>query len=71
MTPGKRNRDATQLPNRNTIVQSANTSNNNQQHFDSSEWTWPINEQVVDVLLKGVYSLVTGYMCDRLVRRLD
>tara|TARA_R110002003_G_scaffold27_2_gene1354 strand:- start:2977 stop:3387 length:411 start_codon:yes stop_codon:yes gene_type:complete len=34
-------------------------------------WTWPINEQVIDVLHKGVYALVTGYMCDRLVRGVD
>ena len=31
-------------------------------------WTWPINEQVIDVLHKGVYAVVTGYICDRLVR---
>ncbi|RYO95835.1 hypothetical protein DL764_007587 [Monosporascus ibericus] len=28
-------------------------------------WTWPINEQVIDVSLKGVYALTTGYICDR------
>jgi hypothetical protein len=34
-------------------------------------WTWPINEQVIDVLHKGVYALVTGYICDKLVRGVD
>jgi hypothetical protein len=34
-------------------------------------WTWPINEQVVDVLHKGVYALVTGYLCDKMVRGVD
>ena len=33
--------------------------------------TWPINEQVIDVLHKGVYAAVTGYLCDRLVRGVD
>jgi hypothetical protein len=30
-------------------------------------WTWPRNELVIDVLHKGVYSLVTGAVADRLV----
>jgi hypothetical protein len=30
-------------------------------------WTWPRDELVVDVLHKGVYSLATGAMADRLV----
>jgi hypothetical protein len=34
-------------------------------------WTWPINEQVIDMLHKGVYALVTGYICDKLVRGVD
>ncbi|RYP75725.1 hypothetical protein DL771_002212 [Monosporascus sp. 5C6A] len=34
-------------------------------------WTWPINEQVIDVSLKGVYALITGYICDRVVRGVD
>lgn len=34
-------------------------------------WTWPINEQVVDVLHKGTYALVTGYLCDKMVRGVD
>lgn len=29
--------------------------------------TWPLSEQVVDVLHKGVYSFVTGLVADRLV----
>jgi hypothetical protein len=34
-------------------------------------WTWPINEQVIDILHKGVYSLVVGYTCDKLIRGVD
>jgi hypothetical protein len=34
-------------------------------------WTWPINEQVIDVLHKGVYALVTGYICDKMIRGVD
>lgn len=34
-------------------------------------WTWPINEQVIDLGHKGVYALVVGYLCDRLVRGVD
>jgi hypothetical protein len=34
-------------------------------------WTWPINEQVIDILHKGVYALVTGYITDRVVRGVD
>jgi len=34
-------------------------------------WTWPINEQVIDCVHKGVYALVTGYICDRVVRGVD
>jgi hypothetical protein len=34
-------------------------------------WTWPINEQVIDVLHKGVYAAVTGYICDKMVRGVD
>lgn len=30
-------------------------------------WTWPRDEQVIDVLHKGVYSLATGVVVDRLV----
>ncbi|KXX80060.1 hypothetical protein MMYC01_200607 [Madurella mycetomatis] len=28
-------------------------------------WTWPVSEQVVDLLHKGVYAFVTGYLTDR------
>ncbi|KAF4212553.1 hypothetical protein CNMCM8980_009415 [Aspergillus fumigatiaffinis] len=28
-------------------------------------WTWPVNEQVIDVLHKAVYAFVTGYLTDR------
>ena len=35
-------------------------------------WTWPINEQVIDICCqKGVYALVTGYICDRMVRGVE
>ncbi|KAF2246301.1 hypothetical protein BU26DRAFT_521730 [Trematosphaeria pertusa] len=34
-------------------------------------WTWPINEQVVDLMHKGVYGMVVGYICDYLVRGVD
>jgi hypothetical protein len=34
-------------------------------------WTWPINEQVIDIAHKGVYSLLVGYICDRVVRGVD
>ncbi|KAF2866547.1 hypothetical protein BDV95DRAFT_202691 [Massariosphaeria phaeospora] len=34
-------------------------------------WTWPINEQVVDMTHKSIYALVVGYMCDKLVRGVD
>jgi hypothetical protein len=32
-------------------------------------WTWPVNEQVIDLLHKGVYAIVTGVISDRLVGR--
>ncbi|CAG8910194.1 unnamed protein product [Penicillium egyptiacum] len=28
-------------------------------------WSWPINEQIIDILHKGVYALVTGYFTDK------
>ncbi|CAA9962942.1 hypothetical protein CFE70_006366 [Pyrenophora teres f. teres 0-1] len=34
-------------------------------------WTWPINEQVIDLVHKGTYALVTGYICDRMVRGVE
>ena len=35
----------------------------------SLPWTWPVEEQVVDVLHKGVYAYVTGAVADRLTAR--
>jgi hypothetical protein len=31
-------------------------------------WTWPVDEQVVDLLHKAVYAFATGAVVDRLVR---
>ncbi|PYH42150.1 uncharacterized protein BP01DRAFT_359765 [Aspergillus saccharolyticus JOP 1030-1] len=28
-------------------------------------WTWPVNEQIIDILHKGVFAVVTGYFTDR------
>jgi len=28
-------------------------------------WTWPANEQAIDLLHKGAFAFVTGYFCDR------
>lgn len=33
----------------------------------SPPWTWPIDEQVIDLAHKGVYAFVTGAVVDRLV----
>ena len=30
-------------------------------------WTWPVDEQVIDLLHKGIYAFVTGAVADRLV----
>jgi hypothetical protein len=30
-------------------------------------WTWPVDEQVVDLLHKAVYAFATGAVVDRLV----
>lgn len=30
-------------------------------------WTWPVDEQVIDLLHKGVYAFATGAVADRLV----
>jgi hypothetical protein len=30
-------------------------------------WTWPVDEQVIDLLHKGVYAFVTGAVADRLI----
>ena len=30
-------------------------------------WTWPVDEQVIDLLHKGIYAFTTGFIADRLV----
>jgi hypothetical protein len=30
-------------------------------------WTWPRDEQVIDLLHKGIYAFVTGFVADRLI----
>jgi hypothetical protein len=30
-------------------------------------WTWPVDEQAIDLFHKGVYAFVAGYVADRLV----
>ncbi len=30
-------------------------------------WTWPVDEQVIDVMGKGVYAFVTGMVADMLI----
>ncbi len=30
-------------------------------------WTWPVDEQLIDILEKGVYAFVTGAVADRLI----
>ena len=30
-------------------------------------WTWPVDEQVIDLLHKAVYAFVTGQLADRLI----
>jgi hypothetical protein len=32
-------------------------------------WTWPVNEQVIDLLHKAIYAYATGAVVDRLVRQ--
>jgi hypothetical protein len=34
-------------------------------------WTWPINEQWVDITVKGFYAFVVGYLTDKYVRGVD
>ncbi|CEN59229.1 hypothetical protein ASPCAL01681 [Aspergillus calidoustus] len=31
-------------------------------------WTWPVNEQIIDILHKAVFAFVTGYFTDRWLR---
>lgn len=30
-------------------------------------WTWPVDEQVIDLLHKGIYAFATGLVADRLI----
>ena len=30
-------------------------------------WTWPVDEQVIDLVHKGIYAFATGYVADRLI----
>jgi hypothetical protein len=30
-------------------------------------WTWPVDEQAIDLLHKAVYAFTTGYVADRLI----
>ncbi|MBV8710035.1 MAG: hypothetical protein JOZ45_02935 [Acidobacteriaceae bacterium] len=30
-------------------------------------WTWPVDEQIIDLLHKGVYAFATGAVADRLI----
>jgi hypothetical protein len=30
-------------------------------------WTWPVDEQVIDLLHKGIYAFATGVVADRLI----
>ncbi len=30
-------------------------------------WTWPVDEQVIDLMGKGVYAFVTGIVADKLI----
>ena len=33
----------------------------------SPPWTWPVDEQVIDLLHKGIYAFVTGAVADQLI----
>lgn len=37
----------------------------------NAPWTWPINEQVIDIVHKGFYALIVGYMTDKMVRGVE
>lgn len=30
-------------------------------------WTWPVNEQIIDLAHKAVFAAVTGYVADRII----
>ncbi|KAJ9640110.1 hypothetical protein H2201_009250 [Coniosporium apollinis] len=34
----------------------------------AAPWTWPINEQVIDLAHKGFFALIVGYITDKMVR---
>ncbi|KAI1141148.1 hypothetical protein F5Y05DRAFT_300330 [Hypoxylon sp. FL0543] len=31
-------------------------------------WTWPVNEQIIDILHKAVFALATGYFTDKWIQ---
>lgn len=33
----------------------------------SPPWTWPVDEQAIDLLHKGIYAYVTGFVADRFI----
>jgi hypothetical protein len=33
----------------------------------SPPWTWPVDEQVIDLVHKGIYAAATGIVADRLI----
>lgn len=35
----------------------------------SPPWTWPLNEQAIDLLHKGIYAFATGAIADKLIAR--
>jgi hypothetical protein len=32
-------------------------------------WTWPVNEQVIDLIHKAVFAFTTGVITDRIVKK--
>ena len=39
----------------------------NETGVGSPPWTWPVDEQVIDLVHKGIYAFTTGIVADRLV----
>jgi hypothetical protein len=37
-------------------------------YADKQYRTWPVNEQVIDILHKAVFAFVTGYFTDRWIQ---
>lgn len=33
-------------------------------------WTWPINEQIIDIIHKGIYAFATGFVSFRRITSL-